>query len=78
MSDPTPTDGAPTTELKIEGMHCGGCVKRVRKSLEKVQGLLIDDVTIGIARLRMVGAQQAEVIRAVEQAGYRVSYSGEG
>jgi copper chaperone CopZ len=66
------------SELTIEGMHCGGCVSRVKKALEKVQGITIEDVKIGLARLRAGDVQQREAVRAIEQAGYRVSYTGEG
>jgi copper chaperone CopZ len=72
------TDHTEVSELKIEGMHCGGCVSRVKKALEKVPGLTIDDVKIGLARVRLGAVPKDDVARALEQAGYPLSYAGEG
>jgi copper chaperone len=35
--------------LRIEGMHCGGCVRRVEKALADVPGVTIDEVGVGSA-----------------------------
>lgn len=63
-----------THELTIEGMSCGHCVMHVRKELSKVQGLEVEEVQIGKARVRYedsaVSAQR--VAQAVEDAGYRL------
>jgi copper chaperone CopZ len=37
--------------LRIEGMHCGSCVKRVSQALASVEGTVVKEVQIGIARL---------------------------
>jgi copper chaperone CopZ len=37
--------------LKIEGMHCGSCVRRVTQALDSVEGVVVDEVTVGAARL---------------------------
>ena len=34
------------TTLKIEGMMCEGCVKNVKESLEKVEGVTSVDVNL--------------------------------
>ncbi|HLE32512.1 MAG TPA: heavy-metal-associated domain-containing protein [Bacteroidota bacterium] len=69
-----------TTELKIEGMSCGHCVMAVKKELSKLNGVEVDDVQIGSARVRRdenkVWVQ--ELNRAVERAGYRVISVQEG
>ena len=57
--------------LTIENMSCGHCVARVKKALDAVPGIVVDDVQIGSARVaeREPGALAA-AIRALEDAGY--------
>lgn len=37
--------------IKIDGMHCNACVNRVTKALEKVNGVKVNTVAIGQARV---------------------------
>jgi copper chaperone CopZ len=37
--------------LHIDGMHCGSCVRRVSQALASTEGLHVDEVTIGAARI---------------------------
>jgi len=37
--------------LRIDGMHCGACVKRVSQALASVQGAVVKEVQVGAARL---------------------------
>jgi copper chaperone CopZ len=37
--------------LHIDGMHCGSCVKRVTQALASVEGVAVNEVRIGAARL---------------------------
>jgi copper chaperone CopZ len=37
--------------LKIDGMHCDACVRRVRMALGKVDGIDVKDVNVGSAHL---------------------------
>ncbi len=37
--------------LRIDGMHCGSCVKRVGQALATVEGVVVDEVRVGAARL---------------------------
>ena len=59
-------------KLLIEGMHCGGCVKRVTKALEQVPGVDVKSVEVGSA----VGSMDAsiasvkELLEALTKAGY--------
>jgi len=58
--------------LKIDGMHCGGCVRRVSQALTSTPGVAVDEVTVGAARLHsdnMPVAMDA-AIAAVARAGY--------
>ena len=58
--------------LRIDGMHCGACVKRVTQALASQQGLAVKEVRLGAARIE--SDQQAAASQAVEalaKAGYR-------
>jgi copper chaperone CopZ len=37
--------------LHIDGMHCGSCVRRVTQALAAVEGVVINKVRVGAARL---------------------------
>lgn len=37
--------------LQIDGMHCGACVRRVTQALASVNGIAVNEVRIGMARL---------------------------
>ena len=56
--------------LAIDGMHCGACVKRVKTALEKVPGVLVGNVAIGRAEVDVGDASVADVLAALEKAGY--------
>lgn len=62
------------TNLAITGMTCASCVAHVEKALKQVPG--VDSATVNLAteEARVLGAAQAaELIRAVESAGYGAS-----
>lgn len=58
--------------LRIDGMHCGGCVRRVSQALASTPGLAVDEVRVGAARLNASDAQSAvdAAIAALAKAGY--------
>jgi copper chaperone CopZ len=37
--------------LHIDGMHCGACVRRVTQALAAVEGVVVNEVRVGAARL---------------------------
>ncbi len=37
--------------LHIDGMHCGSCVRRVTQALAAVEGVVVNEVRVGAARL---------------------------
>jgi len=57
--------------ISIEGMHCDACVNRVRKALEKVEGVQVQDVQVGSADVVAAKAQEAAALAAIEKAGYQ-------
>jgi copper chaperone len=55
----------PEFTLQIDGMHCGSCVRRVTQALSATEGLKVEEVRIGAARLT-AAAEPAPVQQAIE------------
>lgn len=74
----------PFLTITIDGMGCQHCVASVRKALEGIPDLGVDQVEIGSARVRLPrdgGIQVETILQAVRNAGYttRLEHeSGEG
>jgi copper chaperone len=58
--------------LRIDGMHCGACVRRVSQALASAQGIEVEEVRIGAARLKSIEGPPPvqEALNALEKAGY--------
>lgn len=57
--------------LRIDGMHCGSCVRRVTQALNSADGVQVEEVRIGAARLRSEDRTHLEAaIAALRKAGY--------
>jgi copper chaperone len=58
--------------LKIDGMHCGSCVRRVSQALAGVAGVKVNEVRVGAARLTSIEdpAPVGLVIDALAKSGY--------
>ena len=56
--------------VAIEGMHCEACVKRVRKAIEQVGGV-VEKVEIGSAAVAVDPADESSVLEALRKAGYQ-------
>jgi copper chaperone CopZ len=61
--------------LKIDGMHCGSCVKRVSQTLASAGDLEVREVRIGAARVSSTGqgpadTSEAKAIAALAKAGF--------
>ena len=60
-------------ELAIDGMHCDGCVRRVKNLLGKVAGVASADVSLGKATLELTDAAlEASVVETLTKAGYGI------
>jgi len=60
-------------ELTIQGMNCNHCIMHVKQALESVEGLQVEEVQIGKARVRYEDDKIANVLsEKVEEAGYKV------
>lgn len=59
-------------ELKIDGMSCSHCAMHVKKALEAIDGLEVETVEIGSARVwydeNMI--KQKQIQEKIEEAGY--------
>lgn len=59
-------------KLSIEGMHCGGCVRRVTTALEGIKGVELGSVEVGSAQLTFQSelASSEEIASAVNRIGF--------
>ena len=63
-----------TQTIRIEGMGCAhSCAHKIRRSLETLDGLTVEEVTLGEARVQYdpVHTTPEAIAAAIEQAGYR-------
>jgi copper chaperone len=58
--------------LQIDGMHCGSCVRRASQALASVEGLVVNEVRVGAARLTSDCEPRLWIaaIAALAKAGY--------
>jgi copper chaperone len=60
-------------ELTIQGMSCGHCVMHVKQALEGVNGLEVEEVLVGKARVWYDDEKIFKILtEKVEEAGYKV------
>ena len=59
--------------LKIDGMHCEGCVRRVTNALAGVKGVRVNSVKVGAATVEFdpSAACPEEIAGAVDRIGFR-------
>jgi copper chaperone len=65
-------EGLAEYTLLIEGMHCGSCVRQVTQALASIDGLCVEEVRLGAARISS-SKDPAPVdisIAALAKAGY--------
>ena len=60
-------------KLKIEGMHCDACVRRVTTSLQKLPTVHLDRVSVGEAQVDFdaVHLQPQAVVDAINAIGFQ-------
>jgi copper chaperone CopZ len=58
--------------LSIDGMHCGGCIRRVTRALERVKGVEVGSVGVGSAQMVFDPTQSSpdEIAAAVNRIGF--------
>jgi copper chaperone CopZ len=59
-------------KLRIDEMHCGSCIGRVTQALASVEGVVVNEVRIGEARLNsnLDPAPIDPAIAALAEAGF--------
>lgn len=65
-----------TVKLSVDGMHCEGCVSRVKSALDEVPG--VTDVEVSLDRNEAEvtaddSTSEESFVKAVEEAGYSAS-----
>jgi copper chaperone len=61
-------------ELTIQGMSCGHCVSHVKQALDTIDGLEVEDVQIGTARVWFDDEKVVKPLIAekIDEAGYKL------
>jgi copper chaperone len=60
-------------ELTIQGMSCAHCVTHVKQALDSVDGVEVEDVQVGKARVWYEDEKVADVLtEKINEAGYKV------
>lgn len=59
-------------KLSIEGMHCGGCVRRVTAALKGINGVDLNSVDVGLAEMSYDADRVTEkqITDAVDRLGF--------
>ena len=60
-------------EYKVSGMSCAACSARVEKAVSSVDGVSYCSVNLLTGSMTVDGADDAQIIEAVENAGYRAT-----
>jgi len=58
--------------LRVDGMHCGSCVRRVNQTLAAIEGLQVGEVSLGEARFTssLDPAPIEQAVAALAKAGF--------
>lgn len=57
--------------LRIDGMHCGSCVRRVTQALGALEGVQVQEVRLGAARFASTGSTPvASALEAIHKLGF--------
>jgi copper chaperone len=63
--------------LRIEGMHCGACVRRVTQALQSVPSAEVEVVRLGAARVNLEESADTEaLIASLSKAGFSAQLEG--
>ena len=70
-------DGSATMDMVVDGIHCGGCIGRIERSLKALDG--VSDARLNFTSKRLTltwngaGFDPGEAIRSLERMGYRAN-----
>jgi copper chaperone len=64
--------------LRIDGMHCGACIRRVTQALHSVNGVEVEEVRLGAARVKVPEASvdESALLASVAKAGFSAHKEG--
>lgn len=65
-----------TTTYTVKGMTCGHCVSSVKKEIGRIDGVTSVDVDLATGAVRVDSSApvtDAEIVAAVDEAGYEVA-----
>lgn len=64
--------------LKVEGMSCGGCVRRLDQGLRRVPGVSVEEVQVGNVRLNYDPAVTTMIVieNAIAELGFKTTILG--
>ena len=67
-------EGALAMELAVEGIHCGGCIRKVETGLKKIDGIIDARVNFTNRRLNVLWADPAikhgALVQSLVTSGY--------
>jgi copper chaperone CopZ len=63
-----------TLTLKIDGMHCEACIRRLTQRLSALRGVQVESVSIGEARLHFDPelAARGSIEAAISEIGFEI------
>lgn len=70
-------DGSSSMDMVVEGVHCGGCISRIERSLKALDG--VADARLNFTNKRLTlrwneeGFDPGEAVRSLEKMGYRAN-----
>ena len=56
--------------LRIDGMHCGSCIRRVTQAINNAGAFDVEEVRLGAARFKAQDESAIEAIAALAKAGF--------
>jgi len=60
-------------EIRVSGMHCGSCVKRLKKALDSLANVKVHSVDVGLVEIELFAEDARERVEAaITSAGYSV------
>jgi Cu2+-exporting ATPase len=66
-----------TTILAVEGMHCGGCMRKVERALAAVPGVVAARANLSARRVAAVhgasGVNTTDLVEALDRAGFKAA-----
>ncbi len=69
-------EGVREVTLRIEGMHCGSCIRRVTQALNQAGPFTVKEVRLGAARYEAPAGSEPAAVGALAKAGFTARVDG--